>query len=356
MLSKKIYNQFISDGDYVGAANYLSRAHFSDPVKQTLVNQAIKKLRTDGRRIQGMMNRADENQRKAFSFLNAVNSNGILPGLNNGIDADGNRRPSDNVFSKDYAEAVRNAIAENYGVAGAVWLSWLTGEALPEGINALDVPTPSELRERIKRTRLRLEAKAANNGLLQRVAERFAAIAVAGEMATELGLTGWFPGHATDRVVDCYQMVIERLGMEDGRTREAVTTQEMFLSFIAANGGRFHDPDSKVIPRDRVGKYTCRPLGQYLDAAKTQELCSFRYSIFRENLSLMVGGRDERTAAQELFAAGLLQPGNGGALYKQERCESIGLGRKYCYVYEFTGVRYDDLAPACTGFDGIDAE
>lgn len=107
MLSKKIYNQFISDGDYVGAANYLSRAHFSDPVKQSLVNQAIKKLRTDGRRIQGMMSRADENQRKAFSFLNAVNSNGILPGLNNGIDADDNRRASDNIFSKDYAEAKR---------------------------------------------------------------------------------------------------------------------------------------------------------------------------------------------------------------------------------------------------------
>ena len=107
MLSKKIYNQFISDGDYVGAANYLSRAHFSDPVKQSLVNQAIKKLRTDGRRIQGMMSKADENQRKAFSFLNAVNSNGILPGLNNGTDADGNRRSSDNIFSKDYAEAKR---------------------------------------------------------------------------------------------------------------------------------------------------------------------------------------------------------------------------------------------------------
>jgi len=107
MLSKKIYNQFISDGDYVGAANYLSRAHFSDPVKQSLVNQAIKKLRTDGRRIQGMMSRADENQRKAFSFLNAVNSNGILPGLNNGTDADGNRRGSDNTFSKNYAKAKR---------------------------------------------------------------------------------------------------------------------------------------------------------------------------------------------------------------------------------------------------------
>lgn len=112
MLSKKIYNQFISDGDYVGAANYLSRAHFSDPVKQSLVNQAIKKLRTDGRRIQGIMSKADENQRKAFSFLNAVNSNGILPGLNNGTDADGNRRGSDNTFSKDYAEAKRRLCSQ----------------------------------------------------------------------------------------------------------------------------------------------------------------------------------------------------------------------------------------------------
>lgn len=114
MLSKKIYNQFISDGDYVGAANYLSRAHFSDPVKQSLVNQAIKKLRTDGRRIQGMMSRADENQRKAFSFLNAVNSNGILPGLNNGTDADGNRRGSDNTFSKNYAEAKRRLGSQGF--------------------------------------------------------------------------------------------------------------------------------------------------------------------------------------------------------------------------------------------------
>lgn len=114
MLSKRIYNQFISDGDYVGAANYLSRAHFSDPVKQSLVNQAIKKLRTDGRRIQAMMSRADENQRKAFSFLNAVNSNGILPGLNNGTDADGNKRASDNIFSKDYAEAKRRLCSKGH--------------------------------------------------------------------------------------------------------------------------------------------------------------------------------------------------------------------------------------------------
>lgn len=108
MLSKKIYDKFISDGDFVGAANYLSRAHFTDPVKQQMVNQTIKSLRTNGRRIQGMMSHADDIQKAAYSFLNAVNNNNILPGLNNGIDSEGNRRKSTNEFSKAYSDALRN--------------------------------------------------------------------------------------------------------------------------------------------------------------------------------------------------------------------------------------------------------
>ena len=108
MLSKKIYDKFISDGDFVGAANYLSRAHFSDPVKQQMVNQTIKSLRTDGRKIQGMMSHADDTQKAAYSFLNAVNNNNVLPGLNNGIDSEGNRRKSTNGFSKTYSDALRN--------------------------------------------------------------------------------------------------------------------------------------------------------------------------------------------------------------------------------------------------------
>lgn len=108
MLSKKIYDKFISDGDFVGAANYLSRAHFSDPVKQQMVNQTIKSLRTDGRRIQAMMSHADDTQKAAYSFLNAVYNNKVLPGLNNGIDSEGNRRKSTNEFSKAYSDALRN--------------------------------------------------------------------------------------------------------------------------------------------------------------------------------------------------------------------------------------------------------
>lgn len=108
MLKKDIYNKFISDGDYVGAANYLSHGHFKDPNKQRVVNEAIKQLRSEGRKMQGMMERADNEQKSAFSFINAINGNGNLPGLNNGKDADGNYIGASNVYSKDYSTAKRN--------------------------------------------------------------------------------------------------------------------------------------------------------------------------------------------------------------------------------------------------------
>lgn len=108
MLKEDIYNNFIANGDYAGAANYLSRGHFKDPNKQRLVNETIKQLRSEGRKLQGMMERADDDQKAAFSFINSVNNNGNLPGLNNGKDADGNYIKAKNGYSKDYSDARRN--------------------------------------------------------------------------------------------------------------------------------------------------------------------------------------------------------------------------------------------------------
>ncbi len=108
MLKEDIYNKFIANGDYAGAANYLSRGHFKDPNKQRIVNETIKQLRSEGRKLQGMMERADDDQKAAFSFINSINNNGNLPGLNNGRDADGNYIGATNTYSKDYSDARRN--------------------------------------------------------------------------------------------------------------------------------------------------------------------------------------------------------------------------------------------------------
>ena len=113
MLSKDIYSKFIADGDYAGAANYLSRGHFKDPNKQRIVNETIKQLRSEGRKIQGMMERADVDQKAAFSFINSIDNNYNLPGLNNGKDADGNYIEASNKYSKAYSDAKRNLASTN---------------------------------------------------------------------------------------------------------------------------------------------------------------------------------------------------------------------------------------------------
>ena len=113
MLNEEIYNKFIADGDYAGAANYLSRGHFKDPNKQRIVNETIKQLRSKGRKIQGMMERADVDQKAAFSFINSIDSNSNLPGLNNGKDADGNYIGATNQYSKAYSDAKRNLASTN---------------------------------------------------------------------------------------------------------------------------------------------------------------------------------------------------------------------------------------------------
>ena len=113
MLSKDIYSKFIADGDYAGAANYLSRGHFKAPNKQRIVNETIKQLRSEGRKIQGMMERADVDQTAAFSFINSIDNNYNLPGLNNGKDADGNYIEASNKYSKAYSDAKRNLASTN---------------------------------------------------------------------------------------------------------------------------------------------------------------------------------------------------------------------------------------------------
>lgn len=120
MLNEKIYNKFIADGDYAGAANYLSRGHFKDPNKQRIVNETIKQLRSEGRKIQGMMERADVDQKAAFSFINSIDNNSNLPGLNNGKDADGNYIEASNKYSKYYSDAKRNLASTNEHEAESV--------------------------------------------------------------------------------------------------------------------------------------------------------------------------------------------------------------------------------------------
>jgi uncharacterized protein (DUF927 family) len=63
------------------------------------------------------------------------------------------------------------------------------------------------------------------SGEIPRVAERFALVGAAGEIATEAGITGWREGEAMDAAVRCFKAWLEARGSERASDDEAAIRQ-----------------------------------------------------------------------------------------------------------------------------------
>lgn len=140
------------------------------------------------------------------------------------------------------SDAIKTASSKHYGHAGRAFLERLT----------IDTRDHSATLERIKR--LPAFAPDDSDGLVRRGAARFASFALAGELATEYGLTGWSAGAAIDAVAECFAAWRATRGA--GNT-EARQVSDAVLSFIERNGdGRFSnasDTGDSTIVRDRAG-------------------------------------------------------------------------------------------------------
>lgn len=102
-----------------------------------------------------------------------------------------------------FADAIKADAAKHYGAAGIEFLEKLTRDA-------------DATAERSKRAVAMLTdewASGTSSGQVARVARRFALVAVAAELATEFGITGWLPQEAT------------------------ICTKVMFDSWISSRGG-----------------------------------------------------------------------------------------------------------------------
>jgi uncharacterized protein (DUF927 family) len=101
-------------------------------------------------------------------------------------------------------------------------------------------------------------------GEVRRAADRFALIGVAGELATEWGLTGWQQGEATQAAQQCFREWLGRRGTSGASDVEAGIRQAR--AFIGSHGAsRFQfirhssrtglddDTDEKQVMRDRAG-------------------------------------------------------------------------------------------------------
>lgn len=138
------------------------------------------------------------------------------------------------------SDAIKRAASQHHGRAGRAFLKRLTEDgrdlaALLEQIKALPALNPSD-----------------DEGQDKRAAGRFALLALAGELATEYGITGWNKGAAKAAAVAGFEFWRSMRGKGNDERRQIL---DRLASFIERHGdSRFSDwTGDSVVVRDRAG-------------------------------------------------------------------------------------------------------
>lgn len=204
------------------------------------------------------------------------------------------------------AVALKDAASKYHGAVGTQWLRSVVNdrgklaEVLADGVR-----------------RFTEEFAPANcGGQIERVARRFGLAAMAGEIATRYGLTGWPKGEATTAVGKCFRSWLALFG--GAGNREERTLLNQVRAFIEKNGAsRFQrlDNDTQQV-RDRAGFIRDADDGatEYLVLPETfrSEVCSgidYRYAIkVLQSHSWLAPGHSDRDAQRLKKAPGMKSP------------------------------------------------
>jgi uncharacterized protein (DUF927 family) len=185
-----------------------------------------------------------------------------------------------------FSESLKLSCDKYHGVAGNTFLERLVLEdelALHTKIQNLQNQFMSQLSHDV-------------HGQVKRVAQRFALVAAAGELATEFGITDWPEGTANQAALICFNAW---LNVRDGGTgsQERESTLEQVRHFFQENAARFdvfdneQDYTNRLIPhrcagfRNSSGDFyvypktfkdeICKGLGSQKDVAKIVEKCGW---------------------------------------------------------------------------------
>lgn len=168
-------------------------------------------------------------------------------------------------------------------------------------------------------------------GQIARVARRFGLAAVAGELATEYGLTGWQPGAANEAARICLDSWIESFGGTGDREARQILSQ--VKAFFEAHGSsRFSDvsetKETKIA--NRAGFYRADDFGEKLEKTYCVLPEVFKHEVCK--------GLNFRTAIKTLIKAGWLEAGSDKTPQKQR---IPALGSKPTNVYVFNGKMWE---------------
>lgn len=218
----------------------------------------------------------------------------------------------------EFADRLKRAAATHHGHALRQWLEALTTDAhaAREALRA----------QRDAMTDALCGAGAA--GQVRRVAQRFALVAAAGELATAKGLTGWQTGEAKQAARTCFVAWLGSRGTEGAAEPAAMLAQVRL--FLAQHGeARFspwRDADSDHKPRTinragfRKSKDDTDGLAYYIEREVfTGEVCA---------------GFDARQVARTLANVGALRLDSGGGFTRTERLPDGRRARVYVILPE----------------------
>lgn len=216
------------------------------------------------------------------------------------------------------ATEIKTVTDKYYGAVGIAWLNHLAGHR-----TQLIDDVPKRIKSFVASV---LPANA--SGQLIRVAHRFALVAVAGELATQYGLTGWIEGEAINVVSKCFSAWLEGFGGNGNREIRAILSQVQ--AFFETHGGsRFEDLRASTEQRisNRAGFYrtTKENFGKSGESESIREFLvlpeAFRIEVCQ--------GYDEKTVKKVLMDAGILIPNKDGQPSQNIRVPDFGSKKIY---------------------------
>ncbi|EMX6717864.1 DUF927 domain-containing protein, partial [Salmonella enterica] len=221
---------------------------------------------------------------------------------------------------KEFAEYLEKSAAKCHGAPFRDWLRWLTAD-----LNAVTERAGKLLKQYEKM--LRPEGAGNQTG---RIVDRFALLAVAGELATEAGLTGWEPGEAYKAARACLDAWINDRGHI--ANQEEADALNRVQRFITANQyTRFADwYDDKNRPSNAVGF-------RKVEKGNNTKETVMTFYIYASGWNEICGTYNAKKTADLCREKGWLKPGNDGKNSRMERLPEMGLKRVYVMSSDVIG-------------------
>jgi uncharacterized protein (DUF927 family) len=218
-----------------------------------------------------------------------------------------------NLSPAAFAKKIKDATSNYHGAVGQAWLQHLT-----ETRQQLQHTCHARLNTILKQI-LTIDA----TGQVERVARRFTLIALAGELATEYGLTGWTLGEATQAAKHCFESWLENFGGNGNREEKAILSQ--VRAFFETHGAsRFEDLRAKEEQRviNRAGYYRlgADSIREYLVLPEV-----FRTEICQD--------KDEKLVKKVLIDTEIIIPASSGSPSQNIRSPQDGSIKMYVMRY-----------------------